>query len=503
MITSRWITITLGAALLTSAACTHEADVLESTTTLLRPNEQVVARSADGLLSVSARITAPLEGAELTIATRRDVQAAGQRGLAYEVSVNRSVALAASAEVRVDVPTGFELSLSVVAHVATDGTVVELAAERSERTLVTRLATLERRLFTIVASQCGLSACGAPCGPAVATSSTACEPAAAASHVCSEAGACLPSDEVACQVPLAIDGWDDAPGTGRAFIVDDLAIAGADVVSDAADPCHATTPRNQLAPLALMNDQIRQGLLGGEWMMLVELAGIGEPFTGTDDTATFKVYPARDADDPFFPANNFNVPPGETTCCQFLVEPQGVAGVPLQARSRAPTRLAEHALRALAVIPARIPLGPIASQVDVLAISGHVEPGFTGLSLTLSGAWTVPSLAGVESPYCRVANPLCPTQMLGASMLDFVLVMTGAQPQVDLDFDGLESFHDDDGDGRVDRCIDGCIGACTTPTVVTSTQDVPCATDPRFADGYSITFEATAVPAQIVGIAGE
>lgn len=500
MMTSRWTTIAIGAALLTSA-CTKTANVLESTTTTLRLNEVVTATSADGLLSVSARITGPLERADLTIATRRDVQVSGQLGLAYEVSVSRAVELAGSAALRIEVPASSDAALAVLAVVASDGEAVELAAERSGRRLTHRLAKLERILFALVTTQCGLSACGAPCGPSVPTSTASCEAPVAASHVCSDHGACLPAEQVAC-VPMAgPEGWDDAPGTGRTFVVNHVAIAGPDVVSDAVDPCLWTSPRNQLAPLALANDQLRQGLLGGEALLLFELTGLDAPYTGTDGSLTVRTYAGRDADDPFFPANNFRVPDGESTCCEFMLDPQSISGTPPQARSRAVARVANHELRTLSVIPMAFHFIDASTHLDVVALSGALGTNGQELALTISGAWSAAALAATESPYCRTISPLCPEALTGASMLDFVRSITGAaQPGVDLDLDGLESFHDDDGDGLIDRCVDGCIGACTTPTVVTSTVGQPCATDPRFADGYSITLEVTAVPATIVGI---
>lgn len=68
------------------------------------------------------------------------------------------------------------------------------------------------------------------------------------------------------------------------------------------------------------------------------------------------------------------------------------------------------------------------------------------------------------------------------------------QPDVDLDGDGLETFHDtrpDDGMGIIDLCIDG------------DGTEIPgehCVTDPRIQDGFSFTFSIEGVWARIAGI---
>jgi len=121
-------------------------------------------------------------------------------------------------------------------------------------------------------------------------------------------------------IPRIVEGWGDAPGTGHSFIVNALAIAdrarGFDIDGDCRGPGDCID--NSLYQLGqLGNDQIRQGLLGGETLLLIELAGVDTPFAGNDTSLTAKFYGARDADDPFFPANNFDIPTGETHCCEF------------------------------------------------------------------------------------------------------------------------------------------------------------------------------------------
>ncbi len=86
-------------------------------------------------------------------------------------------------------------------------------------------------------------------------------------------------------IPTVIDGWDSPPGTGDPFIISQLAIADQNRGFDIDGQCRGPGDciDNSLFQLGqLGNDQIRQGLLGGETLLLIELAGIQQPFVGTD-----------------------------------------------------------------------------------------------------------------------------------------------------------------------------------------------------------------------------
>ncbi len=263
---------------------------------------------------------------------------------------------------------------------------------------------------------------------------------------------------------------------------------------------------------ALANDQLRQSLLGGEALLLLELAGLPTPYTGDDESMTIKMYAGVDADDPAFPANNFDVPPGQTECCEFNIVPQSLTGLPPQARSRAPSRIERGRLRSLAPTPISI-LGNVGTppfsdfRIERALLSGRVPSALDEFSEGLiGGAVPVSSLAQTDNPYCRVVSPRCPVALTDSTMLDLVYTLLGVQPDIDLDFDGLECVSDTDGDGRIDRCCDGeadACGQCSHPIpALDTTRPESCALDPRMADGYSIGLTFTAVPAQIVGIAG-
>lgn len=90
--------------------------------------------------------------------------------------------------------------------------------------------------------------------------------------------------------------------------------------------------------------------------------------------------------------------------------------------------------------------------------------------------WRLAHLAATPSP-----------RIEGQSLLD-ELVGLGAEPDLDVDRDGLERVEDVDGDGRVDRCVDGD-GA---------TQDgADCVRDKRFVDGYELILRFRMVPAEL------
>jgi len=76
--------------------------------------------------------------------------------------------------------------------------------------------------------------------------------------------------------------------------------------------------------------------------------------------------------------------------------------------------------------------------------------------------------------------------------------LTGAQPDVDLDGDGLEAFEvTSRGPAGCQPVITGCIDGDGTRV-----EGRGCAMDARFLDGFSIGLPFTAGPAMIVGTTG-
>lgn len=308
-----------------------------------------------------------------------------------------------------------------------------------------------------------------------------------------------------------IQGWDDPPGTGTAFIIDSLQIAPQDRGFDVDGKCRGPGEciDNSLFQLGqLGNDQIRQGLLGGETLLLIELAGLDQPFRGNDRTTTVKFYGARDADDPFFPANNFQIPAGDTDCCKFKINPQSIAGVSGQARARAPAKVERGLLRSLAPVPVQftltvgVPPHP-EIRVEKVLLAGRLPANLASYQDgILGGAVPVNTLAQTENPYCKTLNNLCQRQLPDSTLIDLIAAIL--QPDIDLDVpgDGIEQLIGGS-DGRIAECYDGCVPpTCPGQRVPPLNPAEPhtCALDPRMADGYSVGILFSGVAATVVGV---
>lgn len=436
-------------------ACTSGTETLPESTTTLIDAAGGVAKSADGLMELRFTAGSLSEQRSITIETRRDVTADHLLSLVYRVS-----------------PTPLDASLEV--WFRTDANA--------------QIGALDSGSFEAING-----ATRDDSGVHVSISSLAYSMLAA-----------FEEEE---QPPGAVpDGWDDFPGTGRMFVLNTFAIA-----NDGA----------ALAGLGeLMNDQIQQGVLGGELLVLVEIAGVNPDFLGDDPSVTVKFYGARDADDPFFPANNFSVPSGQTTCCEFLIDPQSLTTDTLpRARSRAPARIEGGRVQTLQPVPMELTLaiGPpphSSFRLERVLFTARVQPDLLELSSgTLEGAMPMSTLAQHDNAFCKQVNE-CSIRFSDSTLLDLVTTEIRVEPDVDLSVprDGLACLIDVDGDARVDRCCraNGA-GACILSNRDCQNGDpvepvVPsdpgsCALDPVMADGYSIHFSVTGVPASVVGFA--
>lgn len=320
--------------------------------------------------------------------------------------------------------------------------------------------------------------------------------------------------------PRFIEGWDDPPGSGYAFIVEQIALAERNRGFDIDGRCDQNgCVDNILWPLGeLANDQIRQGLLGGESLLLIELAGLDdEPYTGYDESLTVKVYGAEDADEPFFPANNFSVPPGHDKCCEFKINSESLVSPPPQARARAPAELERGRIRSLAPVPIQFTLTvgqephPVVRLENVL-LNGRITRDLSTIQQgLLGGAIPVTTLFNTENPYCKTANPRCPGMFADSTLLDLVVGLLGPQPDVDLDLDGNECLLDTNGDRTIDLCCDGrgvgpicdrntkdCGGRKVEPSDPSNPSS--CAAPPQIDDGYSLALEFSALRAKIIAI---
>lgn len=487
MIKKIFLSIAAIAALAALPACTKNSELLESTTTVAEAELETVARSADGLFELILPAGAIDAGTKIRIDTRRDLRAEDTVGQVYVIA-GTNLTLHVPGQVRMYIPTGataqtYEMALIDLDRATRESIFGSRYVEASGHVRAP-FNSFPQAGFVLVAAPyqpCYATACGQTC--------TTCAPndpsCSGGGGFCDNSGACVPQATTC----LPADGFNDPPGSGRAFALNFLGIAEGSVLSPLAE---------------LMNDQIRQSLLGGESLILIELSGLSETYRGEDASTTVKIYGVNDADDPFFPANNFKIPPGETTCCEFTVKADQVDRNG-HGFSRMPAQISGGELVAngdvrFGVTP--FPLGAWGARVHQLRLTlpsdlSALRDGW------FTGAFRVFDLAWMDNPYCYTLNPRCPVQFgTRSSMLDLITVMVPHQPDMDLDNDGLERIEDSDGNGMIDRCWDGCLGNCTPELVppVDPRDPGSCALDLRMADGYSINMSFTAMPARVVGV---
>jgi hypothetical protein len=310
-----------------------------------------------------------------------------------------------------------------------------------------------------------------------------------------------------------VDGWDDAPGSGLAFITNQIAIADRDRGLDLDGRCDEDGCfENVLWRLGeLGNDQLRQGLLTGDALMLFEIAGLDRPYSGDDPEVTLKVYSARDADDPFYAPNNFKIPPGQSRCCEFAIAVSSIDPSTAQARNRLRAKIEGGTLTTTEPAPISFVLavdgkGGPESRVERAGLRFELPATLDELNEgVIGGALPASVLAGTANPYCKTVSPRCPQVLADSTMLDLVSSLIDPRPDIDLDDDGPECLLDGSGDGLVDLCCDGtceasqCQGRIVEP--FDPARPDSCARTAAIADGYSIGFTLTAVKATIVGVA--
>jgi hypothetical protein len=343
---------------------------------------------------------------------------------------------------------------------------------------------------------CAARACGESC-VSCDPSSPSCRHTAGA---CGLSGACeaVPS----CSAPPVPDGWDAPPGSGLTFIVDRLAISGPHRGFDVDGRCDGPSGEcvdNVMWPVGIqLNDQIRQGLLGGETLMLVEIAGVEQPYTGDDDSVTIKVYGARDADDPFFPANNFSIPAGDTKCCEFKLNTQSLDGTLAQARTRIPARIRGGHLSSLQptdiswVISVGVPPFPTV-RIPRASLTASLPIGLGTLDEMVIGGALAPS--SIAEPWINGFGP-DEQPLRFQSILDYIAFAVPLD--IDIDTDGLETITATES-GYVQGCTDGCGPSCPIgPTEVGKPGS--CVYSPEMADGFSIGLDISGVRASVVGV---
>lgn len=471
-------------------------------------------RSVDGLFELQIPAGALNEVVELSVRTRVDVLVPQRASEVYEVEPAGVVlALPATASLR-SIRTSWVGRRALVT--VDDDLIQEVPAgvlgAYHRQTLTARgvVEGLERRLFVLLErpedGDCAGVSCGTPCG-GCRPADPGCMPEAEGPR-CSRDGACVPAE------PLCpAQDWQTPLGRGRAFVVSQLSVADAQRGFDLDGRCRVAGEcvDNDLAGFAyFVNDQLRQALLGGMVRMVVEVGGLD--YASTDPSVTVSWLPVRDADEPFFPANDFSILAGDSRCCEFRPWTEALAS-----DGRAPGRLVGALADGVLTARAADGYGPPMTLMELIDLFSDdpsddelprpqrlrlVRAQLTatlsddGASIEdglLGGVIVARDLASALVPRCPPPGLLCPpVGSFGDSWLDAIIDVAG-QPTLDLDGDGLETFTYGP-DGRLMACRDG-----DGREIPPMQPEVPasCADSPQVADGYGIAYTFSGVRATL------
>lgn len=258
------------------------------------------------------------------------------------------------------------------------------------------------------------------------------------------------------------------PPSAPALVVDDLHVAGV------LEELHAFA---LLAPV--VNPVLTEQITNGTLLLGLELRGVDDPELRSDDDMSVGMYALVDRDGD--PTDNFDADAPETfdlapgalvddepalhfvdaTLTDGVVEASGLSALDL-----------------LEGIP--LPLSNLSLSGELTVQDGVARTFDEG---RLRGAVGLGLLALTPNPLGENCD--------GATLLDVLATgcgLFGLQPDEDVDGDGLERLFDDDGDGQIDRCVDGD---------GTEILGVDCPQDPGIVDGYTLVFVITGVRAEL------
>ncbi len=346
---------------------------------------------------------------------------------------------------------------------------------------------------------CGGARCGEACGACDPTL-PGCRPAAGR---CDAAGACAPASDAPPACPSEErrpDGWDDPPGSGRVFVVQDIDLAPRTRGFDQDGRCDAAgCAENVLWPFDWVLDRQRwdSWIAGHGTPWLIEIAGLESAYDGEDPSVTIKLYAGFDPTG--WPQDDFS-PPG--ACCAFWILEQSL--VDRQARARVAGRIRGDVLSSDGpftfdyVLPARDRPAP-ELRFERARLWVRLSRDLSTLRYgTAGGALTVRSLATAFDLRCLdTLNPCLETD---ETPLD--AAARHVQPDVDLDvpLDGLDRISLDAQGRRVAACQEGCPDACAEVPAADPSRPWDCALDPRIGDGYSVAVDITGVAGSVIGV---
>lgn len=243
------------------------------------------------------------------------------------------------------------------------------------------------------------------------------------------------------------------------------------------DDMHIASLQEDAHALSLLgtaiNPQLQSAIQGGTLLLGVELRELDDPSAATDEPVTVGMYTLRDTDgdtsDNFVPGSPevFTVAAGS-----FMGDTPSVLFSDAAITSRHLDATGVAALDLLGgTLPFALQQPELSGDLVADADGAHVVELTNG---RLTGGLPASLLALAPN----IASGQCP----GATMLDVIATGCGLlplQPDIDLDGDGFEKLYDTDGDGAIDRCVDG------DGTEILGTD---CPTNPAIADGYRIIF---------------
>jgi cysteine-rich repeat protein len=331
---------------------------------------------------------------------------------------------------------------------------------------------------------------------------------------CTELTTCG-NDMVETEAGESCDDGDTMPWDGcgrdcqveRSLVLDSLRIGDA---NEACDFSGDGEPDNQLAaalgPLrGLANDMFLSDSVGTDLILLLTFFDLDDPAARMDPSLTVGWLQGEDADDS--PDNNVS------GSGEFLANPESLS---METQLPVASFESEIAMSRLSGGPEDIEI-PLGAFLPLEVRQGRLHGAMTRSDGEVDGIddglvcggvplATFAFLPNIADMFTGDPAPPCDETGTSTSLADVVVGGTprvslvpipGANPDVDLDGDGLETFEvDDDGSSDCQPVITACIDGDGTRV-----EGRDCALDPRFADGYSTGLPFTAVGVSIVGVA--
>lgn len=288
----------------------------------------------------------------------------------------------------------------------------------------------------------------------------------------------------------ASDGYDDPAGSGLVFFLDDYELDAAESLTWPRDINGDGTEDGALNRLSeqleIIGYDFTEFVQSGVILGVAELAGLELPFHGDDEAVTLKIYRSQDADQDL----GNNTCDGEG-CAQFAVAAEYMDGDQTPYRL-GPAPIAGHHLRVAADdlpdLPVRIgfdfplPLHLVRVELVLPSALDAIDVGLVCAAL--------PAAALDQIPVCTTTADPCE----GDATVAYAIAKLTAQPDIDIDGDGLETYVVDFG-GNISHCFDAPPPGGGDPVRIDGPD---CLHDPRMADGFSFCSAFHGIPAALI-----